>query len=64
DLIGQIGESATPLRPAGTMILNDERIDVVTEGNYIDVHKRVKVVFVEGMRVVVREIKEDTIKEE
>lgn len=64
DLIGQIGESATPLRPAGTMILNDERIDVVTEGNYIDVHKRIKVVFVEGMRVVVREIKEDTIKEE
>src|SRR5699024_8262749 len=64
DLIGQFGEITIPLRSAGTMILNDERIDVVTEGKYSDTHKRVRVVFVEGMRVVVREIKEDTIKEE
>lgn len=60
DLIGKEGISATPLRPAGTMLLDDERIDVVTEGNYIDIHKPVKIVYVEGMRVVVREITKET----
>lgn len=56
-LIGQEGVSVTPLRPSGTMLLDDERIDVVTEGNYINVNIPIKVVHVEGMRVVVREIK-------
>lgn len=58
NLIGEEGVSVTPLRPAGTMLLNDERIDVVTEGNYIGIHKPIKIVHVEGMRVVVREIKQ------
>lgn len=58
NLIGEEGVSVTPLRPAGTMLLHDERIDVVTEGNYIGIHKPIKVVHVEGMRVVVREIKQ------
>lgn len=59
NLIGEEGVSVTPLRPAGTMLLNDERIDVVTEGNYIGIHKPIKVIQVEGMRVVVREVKQD-----
>ncbi|KAB2838762.1 MAG: nodulation protein NfeD, partial [Melioribacteraceae bacterium] len=34
-LIGIEGKALTDLRPAGTAILNKERIDVVTEGDYI-----------------------------
>src|SRR5690625_1217773 len=63
DLIGKIGNSVTPLRPAGTIVLDNERIDVVTEGNFIDSETTVKIVAVEGMRIVVREVK-DKNKEE
>ncbi|MED3763987.1 nodulation protein NfeD [Ureibacillus terrenus] len=58
DLIGKEGITLTPLRPSGTVLINDERIDVVSEGNYIDADKKVRVIEVEGSRIVVREIKE------
>lgn len=63
DLIGQIGRSVTPLRPAGTIIVNNERIDAVSEGNYINNDVEVEIIHVEGMRVVVQEVK-DKNKEE
>ncbi|MGM8364623.1 NfeD family protein [Virgibacillus sp. W0181] len=56
ELIGKTGVAVTPLRPAGIAVFENERLDVVTEGNFIDVNKKVKVVKTEGMRVVVREI--------
>lgn len=59
ELMGLEGVAVTPLRPSGTVLLDGERIDVVTEGGFIDEKKRVKVVKVEGMRIVVREIEED-----
>jgi membrane-bound serine protease (ClpP class) len=46
----------TPLRPAGTAVIKEERIDVVTEGNFIGSNKRVRIVKAEGPRIVVREI--------
>ncbi|WP_096551218.1 NfeD family protein [Ureibacillus thermosphaericus] len=58
DLIGKEGITITPLRPSGTVLVDDERIDVVSEGSYIDSNKKVKVIEVEGSRIVVREIKE------
>lgn len=64
DLIGKEGKSITPLRPAGTILVDDERIDVVTEGSFIEANKPVKIIFVEGMRIVVREITKDNIEEE
>ncbi len=57
DLIGKSGKTLTTLRPAGTAIIDGERVDVVTEGDYIEHNKQVTVVFVEGVRVVVREVK-------
>ena len=54
ELIGKIGEAITPLRPAGTVIIDDERLDVVTEGGYIDAGVKVEVTKVEGSRIVVR----------
>ncbi len=56
ELIGQEGITLTPLRPSGMVELEDERVDVVSRGSFIDVNERVKVVKVEGMRIVVRKI--------
>ncbi|MFD0715084.1 nodulation protein NfeD [Paenibacillus sp. GCM10027626] len=55
ELLGQVGQTLTPLRPAGTMQLGDERIDVVTSGEFIAAGTRVEVIKVEGTRVVVRQ---------
>ncbi len=56
ELIGKIGTTKTPFRPAGTVMIDGERIDAVTEGGFINAGKSVKVVKVEGSRIVVREI--------
>lgn len=58
ELVGQAGTALTPLRPSGTAVINGQRVDVVTEGAMIDRHTPVKVVAVEGMRVVVRALSE------
>lgn len=57
ELIGVEGYTLTDLRPAGTVVVDDERIDVVSEGGFIAKNVKVKIVKVEGSRIVVREIK-------
>lgn len=54
-LVGQIATTITDLRPAGIITLNDERIDAVSDGAFILRNKKVKILEVEGSRVVVRE---------
>jgi membrane-bound ClpP family serine protease len=44
------------LRPSGTASINGRRVDVVTEGGLIERGTAVKVVAVEGARIVVREV--------
>ncbi|WP_090082075.1 NfeD family protein [Lentibacillus persicus] len=56
ELIGLEGKTLTPLRPAGSAIFDDERLDVVSEGGFIEKDKLVKIIKVEGARIVVREI--------
>ncbi|WP_234448058.1 NfeD family protein [Virgibacillus salexigens] len=56
DLIGSAGIVVTPLRPAGTAMIDQERLDVVSEGGFIDEGQQIKVVKVEGVRIVVRKI--------
>jgi membrane-bound serine protease (ClpP class) len=53
--IGRQGRTLSDLRPAGGMVLDGKRLDVVSEGEYIDKGKTVTIVRVEGPRVVVRE---------
>jgi len=53
EMIGLTGEVLTPLRPAGIAMINDRRVDVVTQGDLIDRGVQIKVVKVEGNRVVV-----------
>lgn len=55
ELLGRTGETLTPLRPAGTVRIDEERIDVVTNGEFIAAGVLVEVVKVEGTRVVVRQ---------
>jgi len=54
DYIGKQGIALTQLRPAGTADFQGERMDVVTEGGFIKVGSKVKVIAVEGVRIVVR----------
>ncbi|MBA8918746.1 hypothetical protein US8_01027 [Bacillus altitudinis] len=56
DLVGQIAVTATALRPSGTIVFGDERIDVVSEGAFIDKDEQVKIVKAEGSRIVVRKV--------
>ena len=62
--IGKEGVSVTHLRPAGIVRIDSRRLDVVTEGSFIDKNKDVKVVAVEGNRMVVREMETSTDKRE
>jgi membrane-bound serine protease (ClpP class) len=55
ELLHQTGTAFTQLRPSGTALINGRRVDVVTEGALIEKGAPVKVVAIEGMRVVVRE---------
>jgi membrane-bound ClpP family serine protease len=50
------GEAITILRPAGTVDFNGVKLDVVTEGGFISQGERVKVIKVQGRRIVVRKI--------
>jgi membrane-bound serine protease (ClpP class) len=56
DLIGAEGIALTTLRPSGTAEINGKRVDVVTESEYVEKGKKIKVIAVEGIRVVVKEI--------
>ena len=56
ELLNQTGTAVTTLRPSGTAVISGKRIDVVTEGPFIETGTAVKVVAVEGMRVVVRSV--------
>jgi membrane-bound serine protease (ClpP class) len=59
ELLDLIGSTLTDLRPSGTVIIQDERIDVVSEGAYIPKGTEVKIIKVEGSRIVVRKIKDE-----
>lgn len=55
-MVGARGVTLTPLRPAGTAWVKDQRIDVVTEGEYVGPGVVVDVIQHEGNRIVVRPI--------
>jgi len=55
-LLGAIGVCATDLRPAGTITVEGEPIDVVTEGGFVKQGNIVKVINVDGSRVLVRQV--------
>lgn len=56
ELVGKKLKAYTDLRPAGVAILDNEKLDVVTDGDFIEKGNEVGIVRVEGMRIVVKKI--------
>ncbi len=62
--MGQRGTAASPLRPAGLADLAGERVDVVSDGEFIDAGAPIEVIRVDGNRIVVRRPREPTERSE
>lgn len=60
ELVGAEGVALTPLRPVGTAMINERRVDVVSSGFMIERGSRIKVIEVEGNRVEVAKVSEET----
>lgn len=60
--LGKVGTALTQLRPAGTGEFEGVKLDVVTEGGYIGVGTAIKVIAVEGTRIIVREEKNKEVR--
>ena len=58
DFLGKTGLVTTICRPVGSAYFDGARLEVVTMGEYIEKGTPVKVIEVEGNRVVVREVNE------
>jgi len=59
DYLNQEGVTLSKLRPAGTIKIDEDRVDAVSEGSFIEKGKKVKVISVSGSRIVVREKSEE-----
>lgn len=57
-LISVEGVSQTVLRPAGIALVDGQRINVVTRGEFIGKDEQVVIEEIEGARVIVRRVKE------
>jgi membrane-bound serine protease (ClpP class) len=52
--LGRTGTALSPLRPAGIAEFDGERVDVVSDGDFIDAGSAICVTRVDGNRIVVR----------
>jgi len=57
DMVGTKGIAQSDLRPSGWAIFGEKRIFVVSEGTFIDDGAKIKIMKVDGNRVVVRKVK-------
>ncbi len=56
NLINKEGIAITQLRPAGIALIDGNRVDVVTNGDFIEVNEPIKVIDIEGRRIIVKKI--------
>ena len=61
ELVGLEGVAVTDLRPSGTAVVGNERLDVVCESGFVDKGARVRIVRSEGYRHVVLPIDDDVV---
>jgi membrane-bound serine protease (ClpP class) len=54
DLVGKEGTAMTVLRPSGAVMIEERKYSVVTGGEFIDAGSRVRVLKVEGSRIIVK----------
>lgn len=59
DYLNKTAVTLSKLRPAGTIKIDEKRVDAVSEGGFIDKGKKVKVISISGTKVVVRQISEE-----
>ena len=52
--LGRTGTALSPLRPAGIADIDGARVDVVSDGGFIDAGTAIEVTRVDGNRIVVR----------
>jgi membrane-bound serine protease (ClpP class) len=52
--LGQTGTAISPLRPAGIAEFDGARVDVVSDGGFVDAGSPIEVTRVDGNRIVVR----------
>lgn len=55
-LIGREGVCLTPLRPSGIALFGEEKLDVVSDGAFIDKGQPVKIIRIEGLRILVKQL--------
>ncbi len=55
ELLNKTGKTTTPLRPSGKAIIDGIEYDVIAQGTFINSDKDIKVIEIEGVRIVVRE---------
>lgn len=53
--VGRVGQTHTALRPAGIAEFDGVKLNVVSDGDFVDNQRHVRVERVEGNRIVVRE---------
>ncbi len=56
-LVGRQGKATSVLRPAGSGVFEGERLDVVADGKFIEKGVDIKIIRVEGRRIVVDDFK-------
>lgn len=57
DLLGLEGITETLFRPSGNIIIDGKKYDAITEGEFINKGAKIKVILVEGNKIVVKEVK-------
>jgi membrane-bound serine protease (ClpP class) len=55
-LIGKQGQTVTALRPAGVVLIEGEKYDVIADGDYINKGEQVSLVVAEGSKIIVRRL--------
>jgi len=55
-LVGLVGKTLSDLRPSGWITVDDQRVFVVSEGDFIEKNCKVKILSVDGNRVVVKKL--------
>lgn len=52
---GTLGKAVTDLRPGGTALIEDHRMDVITQGEYVDKGATIRVIHGSGSHILVEE---------
>ena len=64
ELVGVVGQAITDLRPSGVGLFGEERIDIVSDSEWISEGTRVRIVADEGYRHIVRPVMDAEITAE